>query len=324
MKAVTYDNYGGPDALTLTEVPAPALSDGKVLVRVLAAGVNPYDWHYLRGRPFILRLTSGVFRPKRKILGVDFAGIVEAVGKEVSRFKPGDPVFGLTPGTFADHVAARETQIALKPDHLSFAEAAGAPASAYTALQCLRDHGKIEKGHHVLVNGASGGVGTFAVQIARSFGAKVTGVCGTRNRTLVQSLGAEHVIDYTEEDFTGGPTRYDLVLDVVGNHSIAKFRRLLRPGGTYVAAAGPWTRLLWLRLAGGRNSVSMIGAPNPEDLETIRGLMDASTIRTVIDRSYPLSETPAAIAYVETGRARGKVIVAVASDVDGTTGIPHP
>ncbi len=315
MKAIVYETYGPPGTLRVKEVADPVLTHHKLLVRVVAAAVNPYDWHYMRGRPFILRLSSGLFKPKRTILGVDFAGIVEAAGPGVTRFKPGDAVFGLTPEAFAEYVAANENQIALKPPSISFEQAAGTPASAYTALQCLRDYGHIQAGHRVLINGASGGVGTFAVQIAKTFAASVTGVCSTRNVELVRRLGADHVIDYTQEDFTQDTERYDLVLDAVGNHNIAKFKRLLSPNGIYVAAAGPWTRLVWIRLTGRKNVVTMMGKPNPDDLETIRSMMAAGQIKTVIDRTYPFAETPDAIAYLEEGHARGKVIISVSGSL---------
>ncbi len=315
MKAVVYHRYGPPSELQWVDVARPVPASGEVLVRVVSAAVNPYDWRYLRGRPLFLRLFAGLFRPKRTILGLDFSGIVEAVGTDVTRVKPGDAVFGLAPEAFAEFVVARESQIAHKPETVSFDEAAGAPASAYTALQCLRDYGKIQQGHRVLINGAAGGLGTFAVQVAKSFGASVTGVCSTRNVDMVRQLGADHVIDYTQTNFTEQAERYDLILDGVGNHRLSRMKPLLRDGGIYVAATGPVARLLWILLTARKTIVTMIGQPNPADLETIRDMMGEGIIRTVIDRVYPVAETADAIAYLETGHARAKVIIAVAPQV---------
>ena len=238
MKAAVYRRYGSPDVVRIEDVGKPVPKDNEVLIEVRAASVNPLDWHTMRGTPYFIRMMTGLRRPKIARLGVDVAGQVEAVGSNVTRFKPGDPVFGACSGAFAEYVCTRESALAAKPDNVTFEQAAAVPVAALTALQSLRDKGKIQPGQKVLINGAAGGVGTFAVQIARSFGADVTGVCSTRNVDMVRSIGADRAVDYTQEDFTRSGQRYDLILDLVGNHSLLACRRALNPKGTYVAAGG--------------------------------------------------------------------------------------
>lgn len=321
MKAIVYRCYGSPDVVKLEDIAKPALADDRLLVKVRAASVNPLDWHYMEGKPYIMRPMAGVGAPKDIRLGVDFAGTVEAVGKNVKRFKPGDEVFGGADGSFAEYVTVREMgSVALKPPNMSFEQAAAVPIAAITALQALRDKGQIRSGQKVLVNGASGGVGTFAVQIAKSFGAEVTGVCSTRNMALVKSLGADHVIDYNREDFTQGSQRYDLIIDNIGSHSLWEYRRVLNPQGAMVMVGGP-SDGQWL---GGLSGAikAMVVAPfvsqkmgfflahlNHEDLDVLRDLMQSGKITPVIDKRYKLSETAEAIRYLQAGHARGKVII---------------
>ncbi len=231
MKAIVYHNYGPPDVLKYEEIVAPTAGDDEVLIRVRAASVNPLDWHFMRGTPYFLRIMTGLLKPKDRRLGVDVAGQVEAVGRNVTQFKPGDEVFGSCRGAFAEYACTAESALVTKPDNVTFEQAASVPVAAYTALQGLRDKGHIQPGHKVLINGAAGGVGTLAVQIAKSFGAEVTGVCSTRNVDLVRSLGADRVIDYTQEDFTKSGQGYDLIFDCVGNHSLSAYRRVLSPKG---------------------------------------------------------------------------------------------
>jgi NADPH:quinone reductase-like Zn-dependent oxidoreductase len=323
MKAIVYRCYGGPGVLKFEEVARPVPADDGVLVKVHAASVNPLDWHYMRGLPYIMRMQAGVGAPKESAMGVDFSGTVAAVGKNVTRFKPGDEVFGGRDGAFAQYLSVGENKaLALKPANMSFEQAAAVPIAAVTALQALRDKGGIKPGQKVLINGASGGVGTFAVQIARSFGAEVTGVCSTRNVQLVASIGANHVIDYTREDFTQGTQHYDLILDTVGNRSLSEIRRVLTPTGTVVIVGGPSTGKWIEPLAGlvkavvysafvSQKFTFMLAQLNQKDLEALRELMQSGEVTPVIDRRYPLSEVPAAIEYLETGRARGKVVINV-------------
>lgn len=322
MKAIVSRCYGSPEVLKLEEIAKPTAADDEVLVKVHAASLNPLDWHYMRGKPYIMRMSSGLGAPTDTRVGVDFAGTVEAVGKNVKRFKPGDEVFGGRSGALAEYVTVREDRaLALKPANLTFEQAASIPIAAVTALQGLRDKGRIQPGHKVLINGASGGVGTFAVQIAKTFGADVTGVCSTRNVELVRSLGADHVIDYTREDFTQSGQRYDLILDNVGNHSLLASRRVLRPNGTLVIVGGPIGD--WLGPMA-RPLKAMIVAPfvseelvmifaelNQQDLNVLGDLMRAGKVTPVIDRRYTLAEVPVAIGYLEEGRARGKVVVSL-------------
>lgn len=320
MKAIVYREYGSPDVLRLEDVEKPTPGDDEVLVKVRAAAVNPLDWHFLRGTPYFMRLGAGLLRPKVTRLGVDFAGTVEAVGGKVTRFRPGDEVFGGRTGAFAEYVVVREDRaLAPKPARLTFEQAASVPVAAITALQGLRDKGKLRAGQKVLVNGASGGVGTFAVQIARSLGAEVTGVSSTRNLELVRSIGADRVIDYTREDFTRGSDRYDLILDCVGNHPLLDLKGVLEPGGTYVMVGGPSGR--WVdpmpRMLGAlvlsrfvsQRMVMFLAELNQKDLITLGDLMQAGKLTPVVDRRYPLAQVPEAIRYLEQGHARGKVVI---------------
>ncbi len=320
MKAIVYRCYGSPDVLTYEDIEKPMPGDDEVLVKVHAASVNPLDWHYMRGSPYFIRLGSGVGAPKDIRLGVDFAGTVEAVGKDVQQFKPGDEVFGGANGAFSEYVTVRDSRaLAMKPANITFEQAASVPIAAITALQALRDKGKIKTGHRVLINGASGGVGTFAVQIAKSFGAEVTGVCSTRNVEMVRSIGADHVFDYKKENYTESGKQYDLIIDNVGNHSLLANRRVLSPEGVLVivgGAGGNWLgplirpiKALLLSPFVGQEFVLILAQLRQEDLAILGDLMQAGTVTPVIDRSYRLSEVPAAIRYSEEGHARGKIIV---------------
>jgi NADPH:quinone reductase-like Zn-dependent oxidoreductase len=321
MKAIVYRCYGSPDVLKFEDIEKPTAGDDQVLVKVRAASVNPLDWHYMRGTPYIVRMDSGLGKPEDPRLGVDFAGTVEAVGKNVKRFKPGDEVFGGKFGAFAEYVSVREDRaLVLKPANVTFEEAASVPIAAITALQGLRDKGRIQPGQKVLINGASGGVGTFAVQIAKSFGAEVTGVCSTRNVNMVRSIGADHVVDYTQEDFTRGGQRYDLILDTVGNHSLLEYRQVLNPKGVFVIVGGPnngqWIgpmatpiKALMLSPFVSQKFAPLLAELNKEDLTILRDLMQAGKMTPVIDRRYRLNEVPAAIRYLEQGHARGKVVI---------------
>ena len=320
MKAIVYRCYGSPDVLRFEDVEKPTPADDEVLVKVHAASVNPLDWHYMRGTPYFLRLMAGLGAPNDTSLGVDFAGTVEAVGSNVKRFKPGDEVFGGGSGAFAEYVTVREDRaLALKPADVSFEHAAAVPIAAVTALQALRDNGRLEPGQKVLINGASGGVGTFAVQVAKSFGAEVTGVCSTRNVEMVRSIGADHVFDYTQEDYTESGQRYDLIIDMVGNHSLSANRRVLKTDGTFVivgGAKGNWLgplmgpiKALMLSPFVEQEFVMILAELRKDDLAILGELMQAGKVTPVIDRSYGLSEVPAAIRYSEEGHARGKIIV---------------
>uniref|UniRef100_A0AAU3I879 NAD(P)-dependent alcohol dehydrogenase n=1 Tax=Streptomyces sp. NBC_01393 TaxID=2903851 RepID=A0AAU3I879_9ACTN len=324
MKAITQDRYGSPDVLELREVDTPAVGDEEVLVRVHAASVNARDWHLMRGDPYLARLGLGVRGPKTKIRGTDFAGRVEAVGRAVKRFRPGDEVFGETEGAFAEFVCASDDVVEPKPAALSFEQAAALPLAGNTALMGLRDLAQVQPGQEVLINGASGGVGTFAVQIAKAFGAEVTGVCSARNGELVRSLGADHLIDYAQEDFTRNGQRYDVVFDLVGNHSLAGFRRALKPTGTIVlsgggvfeggSVVGPMGLLIrgqvMSRFARHRLLV-LTATPSKENLATLRELADSGKLTPVIDRTYPFSEAPEAVRYLEGEHARSKVVITV-------------
>jgi NADPH:quinone reductase-like Zn-dependent oxidoreductase len=323
MKGIVHRCYGSPDVLRYEDIAKPTAADNEVLVKVHAASVNPLDWHHMEGTPYIVRMDVGFGKPRNPRLGVDFAGTIEAVGRNVARFKPGDEVFGGKFGAFAEYVTVREDRaLALKPSNLTFEQAASAPIAAITALQALRDKGQIRPGQTVLINGASGGVGTFAVQIAKSFGADVTGVCSTRNLDLVRSIGADHVIDYTREDLTKGAQRYDLILDNVGTHSLLEYRRVLNPKGIYVmiGSTTPGNWFAWLAtpikafvLSPFMNQkFGMILAElNKDDLATLGTLMQSGKVTPVIDRRYKLSEAPEALRYVEEGHARGKVVLTV-------------
>jgi len=318
MKAIVYTEYGSADVLKLKELEKPAPKDNEVLIKVRAASTNPADWHLMRAEPFLARLANGIFGPKNTRLGSDLAGTVEAVGRNITQFQVGDEVFGSMPldllGSFAEYVCAPEELLALKPAKLTFEQAAAVPLAAFTALQGLRDKGKIRAGQKVLVNGASGGVGTFAVQIAKSYGTEVTGVCSTRNLEMVRSIGADHVVDYTKEDVTQSGQRYDLIFDAVGNLSISDSKRLLSPDGICSVAGFTSLSLLFrLMLFGGKNIGLMETAKgNKKDLLFLKELLESGKIVPVIDRAYPLSEVPEAISYLEKGHARGKVVVTVA------------
>jgi NADPH:quinone reductase-like Zn-dependent oxidoreductase len=322
MKAVVYRCYGSPDVLKVEDIEKPTPVDDEMLIKVHAASVNPLDWHYMRGLPYFMRMDSGVGAPKVTRLGVDFAGTVEAVGPNVKEFKPGDGVFGTKKGAFGEYVNVREQwrQVVPKPANVTFEQAASVPVAAVTALQALRDKGHIQAGQKVLINGASGGVGTYAVQIAKSYGAEVTGVCSTRNVEMVRSLGADHVIDYTKEDYTQGDQRYDLIVDMVSNHPLLENRRVMNPRGILVIVGGPkggpflGPMTLPIKAVMVSPFVSqqfgmMLADVTPDDLNYMAELMQSGKVTAVIDRRYPLTEVPQAVAYVEEGHARGKVII---------------
>ncbi len=323
MKGIVYRCYGSPEVLKLEDIEKPLPGPNEVLVKVRVAGVNPLDWHYMRGIPYIMRMESGLGRPTNPRLGVDFSGVVEAVGKDVARFKAGDEVFGGKFGAFAEYVRVDEDRaLVLKPPNITFEEAASVPVAAITALQALRDKGRVRAGQKVLINGASGGVGTFAVQIAKHLGAEVTGVCSTRNVSMVQSLGADHVIDYTREDFTKSEQKYDVIVDMVGNHPLLEYRRALTPMGVFVIVGGP-NEGHWLGPMVGPIKAAVISPfvdqefamilseLNQKDLAYLNNLLQIEKLTPVIDRRYRLSEVPAAIEYLEKGRARGKVLISL-------------
>jgi NADPH:quinone reductase-like Zn-dependent oxidoreductase len=325
MKAIVNEKYGSPDMLQFKEVARPTPRDDEVLVKVHAASVNAAELHLLKGKPFLMRLMGfGLLKPKHTILGAAMAGRVEAVGRNVTQFQPGDEIFGdLTKcgwGTFAEYVCAREDALALKPANLSFEEAAAVPLAAVTALQGLRAKGQIQPGQQVLIQGAGGGVGTFAVQIAKAFGAEVTGVCSTRNVDMVRSIGADHVIDYIQEDFTKNGQRYDFIFAVNGYHSIFDYKRALSPKGVYVMIGGCNAHLFQAMLLGpvismtGRQKMGSMGVakPNQKDLAFMKELLEAGKVVPVIDRRYPLGETAEALRYLEEGHAQGKVVITVA------------
>jgi len=324
MKAIVYERYGPPDVLELREIDRPVVTDDGVLVRVHATSVNPVDWHTMTGTPYLVRMMAGLLKPKSEFLGVDFAGTVEAVGRDVTQFQPGDEVFGARNGAFAEYVCVREDRVvAQKPAGVTFEQAAAVGVAAISALQGLRDKGQIQQGQKVLINGASGGVGTFAVQIAKSFGAEVTGVCSTRNVDIVRSIGADHVIDYTQEDFTRSEQRYDLMLDVAGNRSWSDCKRVLNEKATLVVVGGPkkgrligpLNQVVKLRLSslgGSRRVVApFLAKLNKEDLVVLQKLLEAGTVTPVIDRQYELSEVPEALTYLGDGHAQGKVVITV-------------
>ncbi|MGI9627734.1 MAG: NAD(P)-dependent alcohol dehydrogenase [Longimicrobiales bacterium] len=321
MKAIVCRRFGSPDVLELQDVDVPDVNTDEVLVRVHAAAVEPGMWHFMRGEPYLVRLQGqGFFKPKSPIPGREIAGRVERVGKDVTEFLDGDEVFGeIESGAFAEYVAVPEQSLAPKPKNLSFEQAAAVPISGNAALQFLRDAGRLQHGQHVLINGASGGVGTFAVQIAKALGAKVTGVCSTSNVELVRALGADYVFDYTVEDFTQSEHRYDLLIDPVGNRRLSECRRVLTPGGTYVAVGGGGGRWLgplahMLRAVAyspfvSQRFVAIVAQPNKEDLLYLTELIEAGSVTPVLDRSYPLSEGAEAVRYHEGGHARGKVVI---------------
>ena len=321
MKAIVYHQYGSPDVLKCEETEKPIAGDDEALIKLCAASVNPLDWHFLRGKPLAARvMMAGLRKPKHKILGCDIAGRIESVGRNVKQFQPGDEVFGAKSlGAFAEYVCVAEDRLVRKPAGLSFEAAAAVPVAAVTALQGLRDKGRIQEGHKVLVDGASGGVGTFAVQIAKSFGAEVTAVCSTNKLDRARSLGADQVIDYTREDFTQSGQRYDLILAANAyHHSIFDYRRALSPNGIYVLAGGGGVQLLQGLLLGpllsrmGSKKMRFVAAkPNQKDLVVLKDLLETGKVVPVIDRTYPLSDVPEALRYLEEGHARGKVVITI-------------
>lgn len=320
MKAMVYTQYGPPDVLQLKEVEKPTPQANEVLIKIHAASVNAADWHVLKADPFIARFDAGLFKPKFPILGADIAGVVESIGTAVTQFKPGDEVYADLShcgwGGFAEYVAVPENVLALKPTNLSFPEAAAVPMAALTALQGLRDRGQIRAGQKVLINGASGGVGTFAVQIAKSFGTHVTAVCSTSKMDMVRSIGADDVIDYTKEDFTRNGQQYDLILAANGYHSLFAYKRALAPNGIYVMTGGTLSQIFQAMLLGSlvskfgpKKMYGVLARPDPNDLAYMKDLIEAGKVTPVIDRCYPLAETAEAIRYVDAGHARGKVVI---------------
>lgn len=324
MQAIVYHRYGSPDVLELQEIPKPTPTEDQVLIRVHAASVNPYDWHFLRGTPSLIRLFIGLRKPKSLRLGADVAGVVEAVGANVAHFKPGDAVFGTAKGSFAEYACATASQLAAKPPEISFEQAACLPIAGITALQGLRDKAKVQTGQTVLINGAAGGVGILTVQIAKWFGAHVTGVCSSGNVELLQLLGADHVIDYTREDFARSTQRYDLLFDLVGNRSLADDLRVVQPRGTYImcGGGGPERSTMSLLALLLQNAVrarfvsqkmpGLHAKTNGADLAILADLVQRGTMRPVIDRTYLLCQTADAVRYVESGHVRGKVVIAIA------------
>ena len=321
MKAIVFYEYGSPDVLKFEEIDRPVVGDEQVLVRVHAASVNPVDWHRMRGEPVVMRAGEGLTKPKNNGIGADLAGRVEAVGKNVTKFQPGDEVFGMSIRTCAEYVRVSEDAIVPRPANLTFEQAAAVPVAASTALQGLRDKGQIQPGQRVLIHGAAGGVGTFAVQLAKWFGTDVTGVCSTRNADMVRSIGADQVIDYTKDDFTRGGQPYDLIFDSVGNRSLSDLRRVLDPNGTLVivgAADGRWIGPLIAPLkarllspfVSQKLNFFITKRSNP-DLILLKDLIEDGKVTPVIDRTYPLNEVPEAIRYLEEGHARGKVVITV-------------
>jgi NADPH:quinone reductase-like Zn-dependent oxidoreductase len=322
MKAIVYCDYGSPDVLKLEDIETPVPNEDQLLIKVRAASVNPYDWHFMRGEPRIMRMEFGLRKPKSTRLGVDYAGTVESVGRNVTQFKPGDEVFGAKTGAFAEYVCVlADRAVVLKPANVTFEQAASVPIAGVTALQAVRDKGKLQPGQKVLINGASGGVGTFAVQIAKTFGANVTGVCSMRNVDMVRSIGADQVIDYIKEDFTKNGQLYDVVLDMVGNRSLSECRRVLNPKGKYIMVGGvsgrwiaPMDRAIRASLLSwfvSQEMTMMLAKQSKQDLTILGDLMQAGKVTAVIDRRYKLSEVPEAIRYLEEGHARGKVVIAL-------------
>jgi NADPH:quinone reductase-like Zn-dependent oxidoreductase len=323
MKAIVHDTYGSADVLELRDVDQPAIADDEVLVRVHAAGVDRGVWHVMTGLPYPIRLAGyGLRAPKNPVLGMDLAGVVEAVGKDVTRFQPGDAVFGIGKGAFAEYARVPENKLAPKPANLSFEQAAAVAISGLTALQGVRDHGRVEAGDQVLIIGASGGVGSYAVQLAKAFGAEVTAVCSSTKVDLVRSLGADHIIDYTRDDFANGQRRYDVILDIGGNSSLSRLRSTLAPKGTLVIMGGEtdgrWlggsdrqVRAMLLSLFTSQKLGTFICKENHEDMLVLKELIEAGKVTPAIDRTYPLSEVPTAVRYLETGHARGKVVITV-------------
>lgn len=319
MKAIVYTEYGSPDDVQFRDVERPTPKDDEVLIKIHAASLNQYDWHFLTADIFLIRLMGGgLLKPKDSRLGADFAGRVEAVGKNVKLFRPDDAVFGMVRGSFAEYVCAPENAVALKPSNLSFEEAAAVPMAAVTALQGLRDEGKIQAGQQVLIYGASGGVGTFAVQIAKSFGAEVTAVCSTGNVDQARSIRADYVMDYTKEDFTRSGKQYDLILAANGYHPLSVYKRALTPKGIYVMAGGTMKQIFeamllgwWMSETGGRKIGGVTAKRSQSDLVSLTRLLESGTVVPVIDRRYPLHETAEALRYLGQGHARGKVVITV-------------
>ena len=317
MKAIVYTKYGSPDVLQLKDVEQPTPNEDEVLIKIRAASVNAYDWHFLTADIFLIRLMGGgLLKPKDSRLGADVAGRIETVGRNVKQFQPGDEVFGMVKGGFAEYASAPESALWLKPVNTSFDEAAAIPMAAITALQGLRDEGQIQAGEKVLINGASGGVGTFAVQIAKSFSTEVTAVCSTRNLEQARSIGADHVIDYTKEDFTKSGQQYDLVFAANGYHSLSAYKRALTPKGIYVMAGGTMAQIFQSMLLGsimsekgGRKMGGVSAKPSQNDLVYIKELFEAGKVKSVIDRRYPLSEIAEALRYIGEGHARGKIVI---------------
>lgn len=321
MKAIVYTTYGSPDVLELQEVEKPTPKENELLIKVMAASVNPLDWHKMRADPFLVRLSEGLLKPKDNRLGADLAGRVEAVGRNVKTFQVGDEVFGeISVGSFAEYVCTTEDKLVLKPTNISFEETAAVPVAALTAIQSLRAKGEIQPGQKVLVNGASGGVGSFTVQLAKAFGAEVTGVCSAKNFDLVRSLGADHVVDYSKEDFTKTGQSYDFIIDNVGNRTILDMKRALTPTGKCVIVGFTSMRLLFQAILlglliskkkGQSLGLMSVAQMNTADLGYIKTLIEAGKVKPAIDRRYPLNEVPDAIRYLETGRARGKVVITI-------------
>lgn len=326
LKAIIYTQYGSPDVLQYTAIEKPTPKDDEILIKVHAASISPLDWRLVAATPFLARLENGLTRPKNPLLGADIAGRVEAVGNKITKFKVGDAVFGekfkTGLGGLAEYVCGTEDSFVLKPSNISFDQASTVPVSGMTALQSLRDHGKIQAGQNVLINGASGGVGTFAVQIAKAFGAHVTGVSSTRNLELVQSLGADQVIDYTKSNFTTMPKQYDLIIDTVGNHSISALKRVLKPQGiTSIIGFSSFSGLLTHAITGAilsskEQKLGLLGTfkPNVADLQTLQRYLENGQIIPVIDKVYPLSDTAEAMRHVMTGRVSGKVVITIADE----------
>jgi NADPH:quinone reductase-like Zn-dependent oxidoreductase len=322
VKAIVLHRYGGPGGLALEDVNEPTINDDELLVRVRASSVNPQDWYFVTGTPYVARMSYGLRRPKQSIPGTDMAGVVEAVGRNVTQFKAGDAIFGMRGGAFAEYVGVRADRVVAKPARLTVEQAAAVPVAGLTALQGLRDKGRIQAGQQVLINGASGGVGTFAVQIAKSFGAIVTAVCSSRNVDAVRALGADDVIDYTRADFVHSGVKYDLIFDVAGNRSLSDRRRAMTPQGTLVLVGGP-KRSKWLgpltdfaKVAmaarfGRQTLVTMLAKNSRDDLAVMAELMESGKVTPVIERTYPLAEVPAALSYLGEGHARGKIVITV-------------
>ncbi len=335
MRAVRYRCYGGPEVLALEDVPKPVPAGNEVLVRVHSAAVNPLDWHYMRGSPYLMRLEAGIGAPNDPTFGVDFAGTIESVGTEVTRFDVGDAVFGGRSGAFAEYVLiAEDRAITHMPDNVTFEQAASLPIAAITALQALRDKGELEAGQRVLINGASGGVGTFGVQIARSYGAEVHGVCSTRNVEMVTALGADRVFDYTQENYTESGEQYDLIVDMVGNHSPGANLDVLADDGRFVivgGAKGDWfgpivrpLQAMFMSPFVDQEMITLFASLNADDLATLADLLESGELTPRIDRRYSLDEVADAVRYSETGRARGKIIISVVDDASTESDVTNP